>query len=309
MLHSHLVIMRGVKIIKRDGAIIRIPSTLKSEECLQFHDDLLSSESFSAEYIADKSKADWFTRIIASLQIIWFLTQIVGRVASDLTITPLELFTLGYVGCALGMYYFWRHKPFDLQVPITVTVIVRSSASVTSPDARNRSNERRSTRRRSESGDAGFLPNDKSGHYNTRVRRSGSIPGISNSKRKKLLWVSRNQSMLVSLIFFTFLVSACHLLGWKYPFSTIIEAWLWRVCSLLSLGLPLLIIFVQITYWQLDEEARESVFKNVEAFTVLCALLYFSVRTCLLVQVFLALRSVPVDVFDTVEWAQYMPHI
>lgn len=299
-----------------------IPTMLEKEACLRLHDDLLSSESLAPEHIADKSKANWFTKVIASFQIIWFLSQTVGRAASGLTVTPLELFTIGYVVCALGMYYFWWHKPFDLQIPITVTIIRRPN-SMTATDSRNKSSERnskymdisprssdrRSTRKKSEHGPGGFLPDDREGHRETRRRRSNSIPNISNRKRKKLLWISRDQPMLLSLICFTFLLSACHLLGWKYPFSTVIEAWLWRVCSLLGLGLPLLVIFVQITYWQLYEEVQQSVFRNVEAFTVFCVLLYLSVRTCLLVQVFLALRSVPADVYETVDWAQYMPHI
>jgi hypothetical protein len=66
---------------------------------------IFSRPRLSAEHIADRSKANWFTKIIASFQIIWFLSQTAGRAASGLTITPLEFFKIGYVVCALGMYY------------------------------------------------------------------------------------------------------------------------------------------------------------------------------------------------------------
>lgn len=78
---------------------------------------LITRDALKAGEIEDKSKASWFKKAIASLQITWFLTQLIGRAASHLTVTLLELLTLGYVVCALGVYYFWWHKPFDMQVP------------------------------------------------------------------------------------------------------------------------------------------------------------------------------------------------
>jgi hypothetical protein len=36
-------------------------------------------------------------------------------VASGLSITQLELATMAFVACALIMYIFWWHKPFDVE--------------------------------------------------------------------------------------------------------------------------------------------------------------------------------------------------
>jgi hypothetical protein len=70
------------------------------------------------EEIEDKSKASWFLKPIATLQITWSLTQLAGRVASYLNVTPIELIAVGYVVCALGMYYFWWHKHLMSMFPL-----------------------------------------------------------------------------------------------------------------------------------------------------------------------------------------------
>ena len=37
-----------------------------------------------------------------------------------LAITQLELATMGFVGCALLMYILWWHKPFNVELPVTI---------------------------------------------------------------------------------------------------------------------------------------------------------------------------------------------
>lgn len=68
--------------------------------------------------IDDRSKANWFTKSIAVVQITWFTMDFLGRSIQRLPITTLELFTLGIVLCAVLTYVFWWEKPFDIQRPI-----------------------------------------------------------------------------------------------------------------------------------------------------------------------------------------------
>lgn len=154
-----------------------------------------------------------------------------------------------------------------------------------------------------------MLPNNQPVNTDMRRRNTHSIPGLSNARRKSILWLSQDQPMLLSLIGFTLLFSACHLANWQYPFSTMIEVWLWRTSSLVCPILPLCVVLVQFTCLQLSPGLKHLPFMAVEAFTVLCVLLYLSCRLCLLVQIFVALRSVPSGVYDAVPWAQYLPHI
>ena len=71
--------------------------------------------------IADKSKADFVAKLLATLQASWFLVQCVARWKAHLTMTLLELNTLAHTICALLMYLLWMNKPYDVHEPIRIS--------------------------------------------------------------------------------------------------------------------------------------------------------------------------------------------
>ncbi|KAH3917979.1 hypothetical protein HBI56_177910 [Parastagonospora nodorum] len=80
--------------------------------------EIIRHTDLQIEETEDKSKASWFLKAIATLQITSSLMQLAGRVASHLTVTPIELIALGYVVSALGVYYFWWHKHLISTFPL-----------------------------------------------------------------------------------------------------------------------------------------------------------------------------------------------
>lgn len=81
----------------------------------------------SDDEIKGRSKADWLTKGIAMIQILYFVTSLIGRWAQGLAVTTLELFTLAIVVCAMIMFVAWWHKPFDVQIPIVISSETRIS--------------------------------------------------------------------------------------------------------------------------------------------------------------------------------------
>ena len=75
----------------------------------------------SVESIKDKSKADHLAKTLVCLQAGWIIVQYVGRLASHLPVTLLEINTVGHVVCALLMYTLWWSKPLDVLDPTLVT--------------------------------------------------------------------------------------------------------------------------------------------------------------------------------------------
>jgi hypothetical protein len=71
----------------------------------------------TAEFIADKSKADSLAKVLVCGQATWCLVQFIGRKASHLPVTLLEVNTLGHALCALAIYLSWWHKPLDIREP------------------------------------------------------------------------------------------------------------------------------------------------------------------------------------------------
>ncbi|KAI1393447.1 uncharacterized protein F4822DRAFT_423916 [Hypoxylon trugodes] len=74
--------------------------------------------SIRREEIEDKSKANDLAKATVIIQAVWMLIQVVGRLASKLPVTPLEVNTVAHVLCAFMMYLFWWNKPLLPNEPI-----------------------------------------------------------------------------------------------------------------------------------------------------------------------------------------------
>jgi hypothetical protein len=81
----------------------------------------LKMPQIKAEEIVDKSKADTLAKAITIIQTSWFILQCIGRAAHHLAFTTLELTTVAFVVCTLPTYYFWLQKPLDVFTPTTIT--------------------------------------------------------------------------------------------------------------------------------------------------------------------------------------------
>ncbi|KAF9541011.1 hypothetical protein CPC08DRAFT_650721 [Agrocybe pediades] len=89
--------------------------------------------------INDHSKADWFAKGLAFLQIFWFITQCIARFfEKNLILTELELATAALALLSLVMYFLWWNKPFNAGVPITITLLPAETDSHSNNDANSR---------------------------------------------------------------------------------------------------------------------------------------------------------------------------
>jgi hypothetical protein len=71
--------------------------------------------------IKDKSKADGLAKTLVLLQVGWMIVQLIGRKATGLPITLLEVHTLVHVACALIMYILWfKVSPYRRYPALTV---------------------------------------------------------------------------------------------------------------------------------------------------------------------------------------------
>ncbi|KAL2048648.1 hypothetical protein N7G274_000560 [Stereocaulon virgatum] len=70
--------------------------------------------------IKDKDKVDGILRLVIVVQISWYSIGCIARIYQHLTVTALELATLGFVFYSMGTYYFWFHKPMDVARAITL---------------------------------------------------------------------------------------------------------------------------------------------------------------------------------------------
>jgi hypothetical protein len=116
----------------------------------------------------------------------------------------------------------------------------------------------------------------------------------------------QRKSALVSL-FIGLSFGALHLAAWDFHFASTTERILWRISSVgvivLSAALP---THDMITAFS----APFSLWKNTMKLALIWSMpIYCLFRFYMFVEMFVALRDVPVDVYKTVQWSQYFPSL
>lgn len=119
MAHAFLADMGGFVLHARDF----VPFPLDAKQVHYLVDKgyiQYSAVRLDKEAIDDKNRGDGIARFITICQIIWFSFNCVFRMIQHLAITTLELTTIGFIICTLGTYFFWLHKPMDVQRAIVL---------------------------------------------------------------------------------------------------------------------------------------------------------------------------------------------
>lgn len=56
-------------------------------------------------------------RFVTSCQIIWFSLNVIARPTKQLAVSSLEMTTIGFIFCTLGVNISWKNKPMDVYTP------------------------------------------------------------------------------------------------------------------------------------------------------------------------------------------------
>ncbi|KAH7094861.1 hypothetical protein FB567DRAFT_511241 [Paraphoma chrysanthemicola] len=116
-IHSHFALMGGFAALDhQQDRITLTPVALRT--MARTFPSLLPD--ISAEFIRDKSKANSFAKLLVCIQACWFIAQTIGRLATRLPISLLEMNTLLHALCCLLIYLAWWHKPLDIDEPYVI---------------------------------------------------------------------------------------------------------------------------------------------------------------------------------------------
>jgi hypothetical protein len=231
----------------------------------------VSSIAITEEEISDRSKTDRLSKLIACLQILWFVIQLIGRAVQHLPTTNLELFTLGIVVFSLGTYAAYWRSPQDIGLPIIISVGQGKAfrdvfGKPISPRARFHWDE-------SEPSEQVFLS----------LSLCAAITGV---------------------------FGACHLIGWDFMYPSSVEQLLWRIASISCVAILFFVMFLALLIDEdIDFWPPECSVKYLSAMSFWTLLFFYSLaRVYLLIAIFISLRSVPAGVYQTVNWSLYFPH-
>ena len=249
------------------------------------HKDIVGP-SISVEELKSRGKSDWVVKLIAVLQIIWFVVQTLFRAIQHYQITALEIMTVAFVVCSIFIYGFSLNQPQDVEYPVVLEIPRTAGARAkTTPNQTSES-----------SAHAGEGPEPLS-----LTRRSEKVSSGLPNEYVSGWAVETVPDILLGLFACGF--GAIHCLAWNSPFPTPKERLAWRICSVTTTALPAVGILVAPA---LDiERIRESFGDSASALMIV---VYILGRTTIIVLAFMTLRALPADAFQTLNWSDYLPH-
>ena len=124
MAHSFYVVMGGFVLYDEKEGVYRPihPALFPTQVGQKF-----AFPTISEQEIEDKSKSDVLTKTIALLQLVWFSTQLIGRLARGWAATELEALTFATCLVTVVIHIFWWDKPLDVQCQTVLEPIDLSS--------------------------------------------------------------------------------------------------------------------------------------------------------------------------------------
>lgn len=234
---------------------------------------ILEPPHISLHSLEERSKTDNFARFITIGHVIVFIISTVGRLASGLPISLLEVGTLAFVFCAACINYFWWNKPLDLR---TSTVIELSAE--------------KAQKFRAKTEDLPLYPSEQTlgelADYSLFWRRMIDDPH-SSRRAVHIAWVG--------CIF-----NCIHIVAWNASFPTMTEGWIWRTASIVA-------AIAIVCEWLIFFMKRRKL-AMLLAFAVLSPV-YLAARMYLIVEACIALRRVPKSVYDCPGWQNEMPFL
>lgn len=175
--------------------------------------------TISDDELNSRSKSDWVIKLIALLQILWFLVQILFRAIQHYHITALEVLTVAFVFCSVFIYGLLWDQPQNVEYPVLL-------GSPTTP------------RTRDVVAEGGTDQIDDAG---SRLERIGEAAVAARKVDELIVGRSINYWSLVDRVtVLVFLVCSCvfgaiHCLAWNSPFPTFKERLAWWVPSSIAL--------------------------------------------------------------------------
>lgn len=233
--------------------------------------------------IKDRSKADSFAKLFALAQSGWLLINILGRAAYKLPISPIEFITLAYVVCAFIIYGFWWSKPKDIMVPMIIKMSLPAEMSGKEPE------------------------------------KPGVKPGLEDyigtvaARRKNLDDTPDNTLVTGAAAVIAVIYSGIHIAAWNFDFVTSAERIAWQVCSVGSTIAPVIALLCPLFLLAEKENAPWISWSRLcvvlaGILYMVCLISYVVARITLLVLAFMAMRSLPVGCYDTIDWVHALPH-
>ncbi|KAF8318578.1 uncharacterized protein EI90DRAFT_2978743, partial [Cantharellus anzutake] len=222
--------------------------------------------------ILRKTKGDFLSKSIVSLQLLWFIVQYVGRWIGHLHISQLETMTLGYSALSIIICALWWHKPLDVRSPIQVTK--EDTPHVPTSEA-----------------DVTQVPLEVENEAHSPSLAARAIGRACDA------FVELDGGWI--LIITGAIFGGIHCSAWSFPFPTHAESLIWRICAVYITVAPALgfgaFVILSSDFDKWAGWATGTIY--VVAWVILFTLTFTS------------LRSPSPSLYRTPSWSSFIPHL
>ncbi|KAG9057188.1 hypothetical protein FS842_008302 [Serendipita sp. 407] len=272
--------------------------------------------------IDDRSKSDWIAKSYVLIQTGWFVAQCIARKRQHLPLTELEVVTLGYALLNLFIYVIWWDKPQKVERPIRVFC----------GELPRRSEEQREIKRSMEAANwIGKLLTPVVGWQDqyTDLRSLKQTPTFYSGNPPPQNWPLKSLSLEVFAMMLTAIIGsgfgAIHFLAWSSPFQTQEMKNFWHLGSILMTGasFPMIILCIVGPFLDFLLGVNNNFVKAIAKWIIKPIALVFTLISMPLVPIaYIAgrvltlkvaiqtlLAPLPPEVFLSVQWTNFIPHL
>jgi hypothetical protein len=243
----------------------------------------------TVEEINDKSKSDSMVRLIAIVQIVWTVAQVITRAVRHLAISQLEIAVIAFAACAIITYFLNWRKPKGVKVPCT---LLRYRNEIPTQICTLLDKPAKSTN----------IIDDFISLFTEDNQNSGGP--LSNHGEVRSTAGNDWGILIASLVF-----GCLHLTAWNFAFPTRIEKILWRVASLFCTSPLFWILSYALIEFVVEWLRKGKPSGGLDYFVYgLLIILYMFARLFLIVEIFRTLCFLPPGAY-TSTWATNIPHI
>jgi len=253
--------------------------------------------------IEDRSKGDFIAKTIVVMQTLWFTLQVFIRGTQGLSLTKLELTTLGHTILSVLIYWCWWNKPRNVKYPFDVYPVRKRPGG---------SQPRRWLGTAAEKSLVAFGLKEHSVRQRLPMRvRLGIYLNTVTTTRHLVSWEAA--VLILCGIIIGGMFGAVHCLAWHGDFPSDIESHFWRISAVIVTAAPGIGILLGIAAKKIHDIRWIGRHFDLGCWitrqSVLVAAICALARISLLVLAVLALRHLPYNAFVTPSWTTFVPHI
>lgn len=266
--------------------------------------------AITKEEIEDKSKGNFFTKLVVLIHTTWFIVVCVSRWSVGLPLVELEVITLAFAVMNIVTLAMWWDKPQDVNLPIPIAV-PNSDMVTRLPLQDEITRSHRFLLQQANNGRS----------YTELFLRTLYLPFtiVTETYAIPVRVPCHALFFRLAIISVATIFASFHFCCWSTKFPSVLEGFLWRFSSvvyliiLLTSWLPLEFLLdtsfnLNLGLWQDPRKTR-----NLRDWLVMqCSLflfpMYFFARVMLFTVAFSSLRSLPDNALLDVQWSRYIPH-